>query len=618
MQKSTIEKHFAGEFLSFYRHFIPSIKPGSNGSAQALCPFHRDKTPSMSIQKSTGLFHCHACGAEGSPFDFYALKNGLDARRDFNQVIAGIAETFNITETGPAKTKTTSKVVARYDYQDENGKVIYQKERMEPKDFRQRRPDGKGGWISGLGGTEKTLYHLPDILNATEIFVAEGEKDTDNVRALGFAATTSGGTNTWQKRFADLLIGKRVVLLPHNDEPGRKFMKDIGGSLQGKAASIKWLELPDLREKGDISDFIATFQDKDTAAERLSVMVEGAPEYKEQPDPPQPDAWDDQLFTLRDAYQDRPALEYIIAGLIPAGSLSIIYGPPGSLKSMLLADALVATAAGLSWLGRDVKQSPVLWIDFDNGKRRTHERFEALAKARNLSEDTPIFYYSLPMPWLNAGNLSDIEALERRIIARNARIVVVDNLGLITPAADENSADMIQVMSHFRILAENTGAAISLIHHTRKNNGITARAGESLRGHSSIESAIDLALRVDREADSNFITIQSTKSRDNDVAQFGAEFRFEHKFGTNELSEATFSAAEMDDTTSDKAIKRAIIEIVRDNPMLNQKELKKEVKNSALQVGDKRLWGIVKSMEKNRQLKTRSGLHGAIEYYVHD
>jgi len=37
------------------------------------------------------------------------------------------------------------RVVKTYDYADENGQVLYQVVRYEPKDFRQRRPDGSGG-----------------------------------------------------------------------------------------------------------------------------------------------------------------------------------------------------------------------------------------------------------------------------------------------------------------------------------------------------------------------------------------------------------------------------------------------------------------------------------------
>jgi hypothetical protein len=327
------------------------------------------------------------------------------------------------------------------------------------------------------------------------------------------------------------------------------------------------------------------------------------------------DAWAGQIFDLSDAYNLREPLRYVIGGLIPEGSLSIVYGPPGSLKSMLMGDASMSVASGTSWLGREVTQGPALWLDFDNGKRRSHERFEALARARNLPENTPFYYVSMPTPWLNAGNLPDIEALEKRIIDRGVIFVVIDNLALISPSADENSDDMVLVMSHLRLLAERTGAAIIVIHHQRKSTGSNTRAGESLRGHSSIESALDLALRVDREPDGNFITIQSTKTRDCDVPVFGCEFRYEHKPDSTELLTACFVKINVEDTTSDKAIEKTLISIVQAQPLINQKNLTEGAK-AALQVGVNRIRLMLKNLVKKRCLKIKDGAHGAKLYII--
>ncbi|MBA7632893.1 hypothetical protein ES703_40449 [subsurface metagenome] len=57
-------------------------------------------------------------------------------------------------------------IVATYDYRDESGELLYQVVRYEPKDFRQRRPDGKGGWIWNLNNTRRVLYRLQELLTA--------------------------------------------------------------------------------------------------------------------------------------------------------------------------------------------------------------------------------------------------------------------------------------------------------------------------------------------------------------------------------------------------------------------------------------------------------------------
>ncbi len=53
-------------------------------------------------------------------------------------------------------------IVATYDYRDEAGALLYQVVRHQPKDFRQRRSDGRGGWIYSLGDTRRVLYRFPD------------------------------------------------------------------------------------------------------------------------------------------------------------------------------------------------------------------------------------------------------------------------------------------------------------------------------------------------------------------------------------------------------------------------------------------------------------------------
>lgn len=176
------------------------------------------------------------------------------------------------------KTKTPSKVkiLVAYDYTDENGDLLFQVVRMEPKSFRQRhKVDGE--WIWKMDGVRRVLYRLPEVSKATDVFICEGEKDCDNLAALGFAATTNpGGAGKWRDEYSEALRGKHVVLLPDNDEPGRKHVEQVARALHGVAASVKILALADLPEKGDVSDWLAKFEDKTAAAEQLSVLAEGA------------------------------------------------------------------------------------------------------------------------------------------------------------------------------------------------------------------------------------------------------------------------------------------------------------------------------------------------------
>jgi len=107
------------------------------------------------------------------------------------------------------------------------------------------------------------LYRLPEIkaasANGDRIFIVEGEKDVETLRSLGLCATTNrGGAGKWRDEYADDLKGAgSVVVIPDNDEPGRKHAQDVAEKLNGKVKDLVILNLPGLGEKEDISDWVA-------------------------------------------------------------------------------------------------------------------------------------------------------------------------------------------------------------------------------------------------------------------------------------------------------------------------------------------------------------------------
>jgi DNA primase len=87
------------------------------------------------------------------------------------------------------------------------------------------------------------------------VIVVEGEKDVNNLEALGFVVTSgSGGAGKWLPEYAEPLNGGNVIVIPDNDEAGRKHAEMVARSIAGKVKRIRMLELPGLPEKGDASD----------------------------------------------------------------------------------------------------------------------------------------------------------------------------------------------------------------------------------------------------------------------------------------------------------------------------------------------------------------------------
>ncbi len=65
----------------------------SGRSYMAVCPFHEEKTPSMSIDRARGLYHCFGCGAGGDVFGFVQETRGVD----FGEALDMLATKAGIT-----------------------------------------------------------------------------------------------------------------------------------------------------------------------------------------------------------------------------------------------------------------------------------------------------------------------------------------------------------------------------------------------------------------------------------------------------------------------------------------------------------------------------------------
>lgn len=243
--------HNLDDFLLLLR----GVKSSKDGQYTALCPGHDDKNRSLSIKDVGGklLLKCFAgCSIDDilqplklQPGDLFL--NGNKPKSEHREIVA----------------------VYHYD----GFEVV----RMRPKGFYQRRPDGQGGYINNLKGITPTLYHQaelpPAIAAGTTVYVVEGEKDVDRLRAEGFTATTSPmGAGKWRDSYSQALTGADLVFIPDADAPGRKHMVEAARSCYGKATRIRVLEL----DGKDTSEWL----DNGHTAAELTQLVSQCSDYE--------------------------------------------------------------------------------------------------------------------------------------------------------------------------------------------------------------------------------------------------------------------------------------------------------------------------------------------------
>lgn len=251
---------------------------GGGGQYTATCPAHDDKNPSLAISEKDGkiLLHCHA----GCPKENIVAAMGLEMKDLF-------------TEENPtphiANGKPKWDIAAVYDYKNLAGEVVHSTIRLNPKGFRQRRPDpnkpGEYLWKDVFKGIVPILYNLQAVTKAIEehrpVLIVEGEKDCENLATLGFTATTCPmGAGKWRMEYSDALKGAMAYIIADNDEVGKDHAKNVAESLVGKAGEINLIDIAsahgekaDLPQGYDISDFIAATPQEEREAAVLNLIA---------------------------------------------------------------------------------------------------------------------------------------------------------------------------------------------------------------------------------------------------------------------------------------------------------------------------------------------------------
>ena len=213
-----------------------------------LCPAHDDHNPSLDVAEGTGGVPLATCRSNGCSWESICEAIG------WQQGQGGSRDVDVWTPHGDAE--------AVYDYVDEQGQLLFQVCRTLGKKFIQRRPDPttKTGWRYRLDRVRRVLYRLPEVLAAVQsggvVYVCEGEKDADAVRAAGAVATCNpGGAGKWKDEYTASLRGvSEVVVVADDDEPGRKHASGVMAKLQAAGVSAR-VVLPAVGK--DASDHLA-------------------------------------------------------------------------------------------------------------------------------------------------------------------------------------------------------------------------------------------------------------------------------------------------------------------------------------------------------------------------
>lgn len=253
---------------------------GEVTNGQILCPGpgHSPKDRSLSVRFSPDapdgfVVNSFSTDDFGDCRDYVREKLGLPAAK-------GEARQFEVesyryeNEFGVLQYETV-----RYNFKFLDGSLELDGGKPRKKFLARRRSEG-GEWIYKVKGfIDPVPYKLPQLLNAIRylkrIFLVEGERKADRLRALGLEATCNpfGCKWEWTDEFVEHFRGAEVIILPDHDGPGRAWAAECLRLLTGVAVSVKIVSLGLTEKSADIVDWLDV---GNTAEELLTIVDEPA------------------------------------------------------------------------------------------------------------------------------------------------------------------------------------------------------------------------------------------------------------------------------------------------------------------------------------------------------
>jgi putative DNA primase/helicase len=490
----------------------------------ARCPAHPDHNPSLSIREMQGklLLHCHA----GCTPEAVCAAAGIEARELF-------------ADSAPAP-----RIGAVYGYLAEGGQLLFEVLRYEPKAFRQRRPNGNGGWVWNLKGVPRVLYRLPEVQAAKSVLVVEGEKDAESGRKMGLTATCNPcGAGKWREEYSETLRGKRVAVIADVDESGRKHAEHVAQSLCGKAASVKVLELPGAKD-------LSEWAEKGGTREALLELIRNVPEWTG----PSNIASKRPLIVLAvEEFLTREIKprEMLLNPILPEQGLAMLYSWRGTGKTFLALGIGAAIASGTHFL-RWTAPRPrnVLYIDGEMPAFTMRER-SAMILAGTEGDGPEPGALKIITPDVQDRPMPDLATPEGQYLIEphlaGVDLIILDNLSALCRSGDEDKREGWLPVQEWCLKLRRQGISVLLLHHSGK--------GKQQRGASAREDLLDTVFTLKHPKDYSFnqglrceVHFEKTRSMLGDAAK-----PFEARMESGPDGRAIWTWRELEDAKAQQA-----------------------------------------------------------------
>lgn len=228
-------------------------------------------------------------------------------------------------------------------------------------------------------------------------------------------------------------------------------------------------------------------------------------------------------------------LEEIIEGILHEGCKMIISGSSKAGKTWSLINLAIAASNGMPWMGMPVKQSKVLYLDFELKKYFGTDRIKRVAKAMFKGEIPSNHYLDY---WPLRGHRTELMDLltKIRVEKRNYDLIILDPYYKLATGIDENDAKAVgEIVNLIEDFSEETGAAIVFAHHFSKGNKSETDHIDRASGSGVFARDPDAILTLTSHEEEEHLILETTSRNcpflPPKVLEFSAETfpLFEHK-----------------------------------------------------------------------------------------
>lgn len=353
------------------------------------------------------------------------------------------------------------------------------------------------------------LFNADKIKDEEWVIYCEGEVDCMRLIQEGIPAVSGvAGVSTIPKDLSTL-EGKDVYLCLDSDEAGKRFTPATTEALEAVAKSVRVLDLQE--ETKDVCEYFASgktvddfieLKDQALSSDELA-LLNACKEF--------------EIESLEDlALRELPEERWLIENIVPAEGFVLIAGEQATGKSFITLSLADAITTGKSWLDTfpvSCKTS-VLFIDKENGDRRTQDRMNGLGiTGKNI--------YRVKSPHLL--NFTDVKDpsgvtefarhISRFVKIKKIGLIVVDSLVDVVEGSENLSGDIQLFLDKFRFLFPDS--AILLLHHEGKPSMTQRSSAQRTRGSTNIQAQMSASFSVSRLPNSkNEFRFEQTKARD--------------------------------------------------------------------------------------------------------